>query len=181
MNNNQAILDVLNSLEVIEQYGGDDAYILVENSIETRAKLNTVGVTDEQILGVGDEEQFCILALACNEGFATDYQDGKLVFIESKEITCKLLDGSEVILSEGDRVLAVRTTTGNGLPITVDADKIIDAVLITLAETQEDLKCLLEGLTDAKRGYGYKWKERALRARKERDYFRSKYLEEVES
>jgi len=75
----QSILDVLNSLEVVEEDGGDNAYILVENSIENRAKLNAVGVTDEQIMAFGDEETFCILALACHEGYADGYQDGKLV------------------------------------------------------------------------------------------------------
>ncbi|MEC0089362.1 hypothetical protein [Paenibacillus macquariensis] len=73
------ILDVLNSLEVVEQEGGDSAYILVENTPETRAKLNAVGVTDEQIMAFGDEETFCILSLACHEGYADGYQDGKLV------------------------------------------------------------------------------------------------------
>ena len=75
----QSILDVLNSLEVVEQDGGDNAYILVENSIENRAELNAVGVTDEQILGAGNDETFCILALAWNEGYADGYADGKLV------------------------------------------------------------------------------------------------------
>lgn len=77
--NKQAVLDVLNSLEVIETNGGEDAYILVANSEENRMKLNAVGVTDETITRYGDDETFCILALAFNEGYADEYRDGKLV------------------------------------------------------------------------------------------------------
>lgn len=68
--NNQAILDVLNNLEVVDQCGGDDAYILVENSLETREKLNNLGVKPETLINYGDEETFCILALAFGEGYA---------------------------------------------------------------------------------------------------------------
>ncbi len=75
----QAVLDVLNSLEVIESNGGDDAYILVANDEETRAKLNAVGVSSETIQRYGDDETFCILALAFGEGYADEYRDGKLV------------------------------------------------------------------------------------------------------
>ncbi|MGF7046369.1 hypothetical protein J2T13_000845 [Paenibacillus sp. DS2015] len=55
---------------------------------------------------------------------------------ESKGITCKLRNGTEVLLSEGDRVLALRMVK-DGMPITVDADYIIDEVLATLAEAQQ--------------------------------------------
>ena len=69
----------LNSLEVVESQGGDDAYLLVANSPENRAKLNAVGVTDEQINGYGDEETFCLLALAFDLDFADEIDtDGKL-------------------------------------------------------------------------------------------------------
>ncbi|USG64012.1 hypothetical protein NDK47_24200 [Brevibacillus ruminantium] len=77
--NKQAVLDVLNSLEVIEINGGDSPYILVENSVENRKKLNAVGITDEVIYSYGDDETFCILALAYNEGYADEWRDGKLV------------------------------------------------------------------------------------------------------
>lgn len=75
----QAVLDVLNSLEVIETNGGDDAYILVENSEENRSKLSAVGVPSETIQQYGDDETFCILALAFGEGYADEWRDGKLV------------------------------------------------------------------------------------------------------
>ena len=78
----QTVLDVLNSLEVVESQGGDDTYILVENTPENRAKLNEVGVTDEQIYAYGDEDTFCILTLAFDLGIANDYENGKFVWRE---------------------------------------------------------------------------------------------------
>ncbi|GED55750.1 hypothetical protein [Brevibacillus borstelensis] len=77
--NRQAVLDVLNSLEVVDQIGGESPYILVANNEENRMKLNAVGVTDETITRYGDDETFCILALAFSEGYADEYRDGKLV------------------------------------------------------------------------------------------------------
>ncbi|GAB1529863.1 MULTISPECIES: hypothetical protein [Brevibacillus] len=41
--NRQAILDVLNNLEVVEINGGDSPYILVKNNEIVRQKLNAVG------------------------------------------------------------------------------------------------------------------------------------------
>ena len=69
----QAILDVLNSLEVIEQNGGESAYLLVENNVENHKKLNAVGVPSKTINNYGDDETFCILALALSEGYADHY------------------------------------------------------------------------------------------------------------
>ena len=69
---------------------------------------------------------------------------------ESKGITCKLLDGSEVVLSEGDRVLGLRRGDET-LTITTDADSIIDEVLATLADAQreiEELKNANESLAE---------------------------------
>lgn len=63
----QAVLDVLNSLKVIDSQGGDSPYMLVANTEETRQRLNLVGVTNEEINKAGDSETFCILALAFNE------------------------------------------------------------------------------------------------------------------
>nr|WP_162305343.1 hypothetical protein [Brevibacillus laterosporus] len=47
--NRQAVLDVLNSLEVVDMNGGEDAYILVDSSKENLKKLNEVGVTDDYV------------------------------------------------------------------------------------------------------------------------------------
>lgn len=75
----QLILDVINELEVIEVNGGDDAYMLVENSTENREKLNAIGISNEEINAVGDDDSFCVLALAFNGKYADEYQDGKLI------------------------------------------------------------------------------------------------------
>lgn len=107
----QAICDVLNSLEVIEQQGGDDAYILVANNKTNRVKLAAVGVPLDKINLYGDGESFCILALAFGEGYASDYRDGRLFAGEPSN-----LDGPalfklgtwEYLRSEGDNVWAVR-------------------------------------------------------------------------
>lgn len=75
----QRVLDVLNSLEVIEQQGGEDAYMLVDNTEENRKRLNEVGVSDEIINGYGDENAFCILALAFGENYADEFVGGKFI------------------------------------------------------------------------------------------------------
>lgn len=77
--NRQMVLDVLNSLEVIETNGGDDAYILVDNTEENRKRLNDVGIKNDEIYATGDENEFCILALAFNGKYADDFENGKLV------------------------------------------------------------------------------------------------------
>jgi hypothetical protein len=86
--NRQAVLDVLNSLDVIEASGGEDAYILVENNEENREKLKAVGVPLERLRYYGDDETFCILALAFGDGYANDFRDGKLVYDEP--VPCKI-------------------------------------------------------------------------------------------
>ncbi|WP_289140753.1 hypothetical protein [uncultured Brevibacillus sp.] len=77
--NRQAVLDVLNSLEVADMNGGEDAYILVDNNEDVRKKLNAVGVSDDVIHRYGDDDSFCVLALAFGEGFADGYEKGKLI------------------------------------------------------------------------------------------------------
>lgn len=71
------VLDVLNGLEVVEE--GSEGYILVENNKEVHEKLNALGVSSETINKYGDDETFCIIALAFTEGYAKDFRDGKLV------------------------------------------------------------------------------------------------------
>lgn len=77
--NRQAVLDVLNSLEVVETNGGDSPYILVDNNEDVRKKLNAVGITDEVINQYGDDESFDVLALAFAEGYTDYYEKGKFV------------------------------------------------------------------------------------------------------
>lgn len=74
----QAVLDVLNKLEVVETRGGEDASILVANNEENRTKLEAVGVPPEKLSYYGDEETFCILALAFGEQYADYFEKGKL-------------------------------------------------------------------------------------------------------
>ncbi|WP_063847500.1 hypothetical protein [Bacillus sp. FJAT-28004] len=73
----QEVLNVQNNLEVVESQGGEDCYILVANNDEKRSKLNAVGVTDEIIKSNGDDETFCIPALAFNEGYCNEYRNGE--------------------------------------------------------------------------------------------------------
>jgi hypothetical protein len=76
----QAILDVLNSLEVKDYQGGEDAYILVDNNDVVRNRLAAVGVDAETIRKYGDDESsFCILTMALSEGYCDDYRNGQLV------------------------------------------------------------------------------------------------------
>lgn len=72
------VLDVLNNLEVVEE--GSEGYILVENSSEVHEKLNALGVSSETINQYGDDETFCIIALAFTEDLATDFIEGQLVY-----------------------------------------------------------------------------------------------------
>ncbi|MEK3658224.1 hypothetical protein NSQ29_01515 [Paenibacillus sp. FSL F4-0236] len=78
--NNQAILNVLNSLEVVEQNGGDEAYILVDVTPEMVDELAEFGVTQDTIYKYGDAETVCILAMAFCEGYANGFVKGKLVY-----------------------------------------------------------------------------------------------------
>jgi len=79
MNKNKEILNVINSLPVFEQDGGDMPYILVENNPKNISKLESVGISKETAEKYGDNEYFCILALAFSEGYAEEFVDGKFV------------------------------------------------------------------------------------------------------
>lgn len=94
---NQNVLDVLNNLEVFEENGGEDPYMLVENNEENSKALEEVGVSQETINKYGDEEDFCILALAFSEGYANWYEKGKLVY-KDEEIANELKNEIQHIL-----------------------------------------------------------------------------------
>ncbi len=79
-------MDALNELEVFESTGGEEAYALVYKTEEVIEDLHDVGISKETIDKYGDEETFCILALAFSEGFANWY-DGTKLTMESNEIT----------------------------------------------------------------------------------------------
>ncbi|MGG4449621.1 hypothetical protein [Brevibacillus porteri] len=104
--NRQAVLDVLNSLEVVDSEGGESAYILVENSEEVRQKLNAVGISDEVINQYGDDESFDVLALAFSEGYTDYYTKGKFVLwgpIED-ELRQRVLNGEGTAM-DAERLL----------------------------------------------------------------------------
>ncbi len=78
---NQKVCDVLNSLEVVHEEGGDHAASLVEASAENLKKLESVGIDRKTALKYGDtnETEFCILALGFSENYADGIEKGKLV------------------------------------------------------------------------------------------------------
>lgn len=78
--NRQAVLDVLNSLEVIDEQGGEESYIIVELNEENLAELSVVGITKDMVEGYGtDGTDFCILAFAFSEKYADEYKNGELI------------------------------------------------------------------------------------------------------
>lgn len=102
----QAVLDVLNSLGVVETNGGDSPYILVENNENVRMKLNAVGVNDEVINQYGDDDSFDVLALACAEGYADYWEKGKFVVWGplDDELRYRVLNG-EGTATDAERLL----------------------------------------------------------------------------
>lgn len=105
----QKVLDVLNSLDVIESSGGEDAYVLVVNSEENRKKLHEVGLTNETINKYGDKETFCILSLAFSEKYADDYVDGELIVwdeLVTDDLRHRVLAG-EGAATDAERLLKV--------------------------------------------------------------------------
>lgn len=78
--NKQAVLDVLNDLPVFESQGGEDPYILIELTDEAVSKLESAGISREMAERYGDDETFCILALAFSEGYANRFLNGRLAY-----------------------------------------------------------------------------------------------------
>jgi len=75
---NQEVLNVLNNLDILEQSGGEEPYALVEINGEVEDQLNSVGISIDSAKKYGDDETFCILALAFSEGYAIWYDGDKL-------------------------------------------------------------------------------------------------------
>lgn len=129
--NRQAILDVLNSLEVVDQSGGDDSYILVENSQGNRSKLNAVGVSSETIDKYGDNETFGILSLAFGENYADFWANALMLY------------------GPFDNDLRERVENRQGTAI--DADRLLQALNITemqLKFVKEALQERIPGTSD---------------------------------
>ncbi|WP_339148388.1 hypothetical protein [Sutcliffiella sp. BMC8] len=76
----QTALNCLNKMEVIESEGGESAYALVENNEDNRKLLKEAGIPLETALRYGDNETFCIIALACGESYANWYDGTKLYY-----------------------------------------------------------------------------------------------------
>ncbi|MCR6108651.1 hypothetical protein HXA34_20360 [Salipaludibacillus agaradhaerens] len=107
------VLEVLNDLEVIETNGGEEAYVLVENNADNHKRLNDVGISSETINKYGDEDTFCILALAFSEGYCDFYDDGELIaFEESTEVDVQ--EGKSVVFYkyQNKHHLAILQTEG---------------------------------------------------------------------
>lgn len=100
------VLDVLNSLEVVETSGGDCPYILVENTEENHKKLNEVGIPKEVIDKYNHEEVVCIFALAFNEGYCDWYEKGKLIAFD-KSVEVQIDAGISVLLYRVDGILNI--------------------------------------------------------------------------
>lgn len=115
---NQKVLDVLNSLDVIESQGGEDAYALVENNREAHDLLTEVGVPSEVIDKYGDKETFCIYALAFGEKYADFFYNEKLITTDDA-FEIKTDNDSSVILfeHEGKVVLGI---SGNSIAFDIE-------------------------------------------------------------
>lgn len=72
----QRVLDILNSMEIVESNGGEEPYALVEVNDENIELLKEAGIPLETALKYGDEEHFCIVALAFSEGYANWWTGG---------------------------------------------------------------------------------------------------------
>lgn len=65
-----------------------------------------------------------------------------------REIRVTLLDGSEVIMNTGDRVL-FQASRPEAIPLSIDAETIIDDVLAALEDTEHRNTKLYDELTEA--------------------------------
>lgn len=98
-------LHYLNQMEVIESQGGEESYALVENNEKNRYLLTEAGIPLETALKYGDSETFCIIALACSEGYATWYTGDKLIFneVSVNDIESKIQDRIVLLSKNGER------------------------------------------------------------------------------
>lgn len=86
MNDNQKILDILNEMDVFESNGGEEPYALVKVNEDSKQMLEEAGITLETALKYGDEEDFCIVALALSEGYANWWTGEKLMNIDKETV-----------------------------------------------------------------------------------------------
>lgn len=97
-------IDIINSIEIIEKQGGDDAYILIADSEENRKKLRTAGLNDHQIEECACNGTIDLLWIVAVHAIADDYKDGKFIAWEplSKEERERVHEGN------GDGIDAIR-------------------------------------------------------------------------
>ncbi|MEK5061007.1 hypothetical protein BK126_26190 [Paenibacillus sp. FSL H7-0326] len=138
--NKKAVLDVLNSLEVVEENRGDNAYILVKNTTELQKELAKHGVDAQIIMRYGwDRETFCILAFSFGEGIATDYEPGKgLVFNEeSKKESAHYLIGVSAKIIRDIAIVDIK-----------ESDNDIISILVRDSESGEEYWTYLDDRID---------------------------------
>jgi len=79
---------------------------------------------------------------------------------EEREIRSVLHDGTEVVFNTGDRVLFLASRPG-GMPLTIDADSLVDDLILTLEQKDATIKELQGDLRDIKALIKAKWYETA--------------------
>ena len=105
--NSKDVIDVLNSLEVVEFQSGEDPYISVADSKENRGKLTGIGVSNEVIDKYSDKEHICILSLATTEDYS-DLVTSDMEFIKFEDSASLQSGESQILLarhSEGLHVI----------------------------------------------------------------------------
>lgn len=93
----KAVVEVLNSFEIVEVNGGDSAYILVEDNKANRKALNKVGVSNKTINKYSDKENICILSLGFSENLVDLYDGDKLIAFDS-QFEVDMENGKSIIL-----------------------------------------------------------------------------------
>lgn len=103
----------LNGMEVIESQGGEEAYAIVENNEENRYLLMEAGIPLEIALKYGDEETFCILALAFGEGYA-DLHNGEKLIAYDGSVEIEVETGKSLVLykNEDDYFISLHENNG---------------------------------------------------------------------
>lgn len=96
-------VEALNSLEIIETNGGEEAYALFENNEGNHAILNEAGISSDVINRYGDGETSCLLSIGMGEGYADLWDGNKLIVFDSK-MEIQMKDGLDVVLFKHEGV-----------------------------------------------------------------------------